>query len=117
MKRFIIQKEQAGTGLQNMNHSSSPHKLESSSHPERERIPLDGRLLSGDPYAIEGLRDMLSAKSILFKRALEELKEEIYTTLKNYPYKDIKDLIDEGLKSRNQYIKEESLRLKKAAII
>ncbi|MEW6001183.1 MAG: HEAT repeat domain-containing protein [Nitrospirota bacterium] len=67
-----------------------------------------------DPRALDILRDILSERSILFRKALEELKEEIYSTLKNYPYRDIQDLIEAGLKSKNQYIREESLRLKKA---
>ncbi|MBM4135331.1 MAG: HEAT repeat domain-containing protein [Nitrospira sp.] len=69
----------------------------------------------GDPRAIEVLRDLISEKRIIFKGAIEELKEEIYRTLKNYPYVDIKDLIEAGLKSGNERIREESQRLKRLA--
>ena len=39
----------------------------------------------GDTRALEALRDIIGAKSFLFKSALVKLKEEIYGTLKNYP--------------------------------
>jgi HEAT repeat protein len=68
----------------------------------------------GDSRALEPLRELLSGKSILFKGITEKLKEEIYRTLKNYPAQDIKDLIEAGLKSKNEYIREESLRLSRA---
>lgn len=56
---------------------------------------------------------MLSGKSIIFKKALEKLKEEIYKTLKNYSNEDIEDLIMAGLDSKNQYIRAESFQLKR----
>ncbi|MEW6215212.1 MAG: HEAT repeat domain-containing protein, partial [Nitrospirota bacterium] len=79
-----------------------------------DKIPIVKALGQiGDPRALDALRDMLSVKSIIFKGAIERLWEEIYKTLKNYPYKDIKDLIEAGLKSKNEHIREESLRLKR----
>lgn len=48
----------------------------------------------GDPRALEALRDIIGAKSLLFKSALLKLKEEIYSTLKHYPYEKVKDLMD-----------------------
>jgi HEAT repeats/PBS lyase HEAT-like repeat len=65
----------------------------------------------GDPRALEPFRELLSGKSILFKGVTEKLKEEIYRTLKNYPSQDIRDLVEAGLKSKNEYIREEALRL------
>jgi len=47
----------------------------------------------GDPRALEALRDIIGAKSFLFKSALVKLKEEICGTLKNYPYEKVKDLM------------------------
>jgi len=41
-----------------------------------------------DPRAVEALKDMLSARSFLYKRALEKLKEEINKSLKNYSRKN-----------------------------
>jgi HEAT repeat protein len=67
-----------------------------------------------DPAALPALRDVLSEKSILFKGSAERLKEEIYSTLKNYQREDIQDMIDAGLRSKSEYIREESLRLGKA---
>jgi hypothetical protein len=51
-------------------------------------------------------------KSIIYRGAIEKLKEEIYKTLKNYPYSDIKDLVEAGLKSKNEVIKRESMKIK-----
>lgn len=47
----------------------------------------------GDPQALEALREILGAKSLLFKSALGKLKEEIYSTLKNYNSEQVKDLM------------------------
>lgn len=47
----------------------------------------------GDPSALYSLRGILSSRSLLFKGPLRKLKEEIYSTLKNYPSEDVKDLI------------------------
>ena len=65
----------------------------------------------GDPRALDALREIISGKSILFKGVTEKLKEEIYRTLKNYPSGDIRDFVEEGAKSKNDYIRSESLRL------
>jgi HEAT repeat protein len=67
-----------------------------------------------DPAALPVLREVLSEKSILFKGSVERLKEEIYSTLKNYQREDIQDMISAGLKSKSEYIRQESLRLGKA---
>lgn len=80
-----------------------------------EKIPIIKALGEiGDPRALEPLRELLLGKSILFKGVAEKMKEEIYRTLKNYPAPDIKDLIEAGLKSKNEVIREESVRLSKA---
>jgi hypothetical protein len=65
----------------------------------------------GDTSALEVLRDLVTGRSILFKGVTEKLKEEIYGTLKNYPLEDVRDLIEAGMRSKNTYIREESLRL------
>jgi HEAT repeat protein len=67
----------------------------------------------GNPSAIESLKEIVSTRSIILKAPLDRLKEEIYKTLKNYPYEYIKDLIEKGMKSKNETIRNESLRLKK----
>jgi hypothetical protein len=72
-------------------------------------IPALGNI--GDPGCLEAFRKTLSAKSLFFKKDREKMKEEIYKTLKNFSYKDIEDMVQLGLKSKNRYIKEESLRL------
>ena len=68
----------------------------------------------GDLRSLDAFREILFRKTFfLFKGGLENLKVEIYKTLKNYPYKDIEDIVQKGLKSRNEYIKNESFRLTK----
>lgn len=67
----------------------------------------------GDPGALDTLRDILSSKSLLFKGTLEKLKEEVYMTLKNFPYEDIKDMMEAGLKSKNEQIRGESIKLRR----
>jgi hypothetical protein len=67
----------------------------------------------GDPQAVDALRVLVSSKSILFKSTTDRMKEEIYKTLKNYPYESVKDLVDVGLASKNELIREESSRLQR----
>ena len=68
----------------------------------------------GDLRSLDVFREIIFRKTFfLFKGEVENLKVEIYKTLWNYPYKDIEDIIQKGLKSRNEYIKNESLRLTK----
>ena len=79
-----------------------------------EKIPIIRALGQiGDPGALDALRDVLSSKSFLFKGALEKLKEEVYMALRSYPYEDIMDLIEAGLKSRNEQIRGESRKIRR----
>lgn len=70
----------------------------------------------GDPRAIDALRILVSRKSIFFKKITDQLKEEIYRTLKNYPYELVEDLVEAGIESKNEVIRDESLRLRKENI-
>lgn len=80
----------------------------------REKIPVVRALGEiGDARVLDALRDILSSKSILFKGILEELKVEIYKTLGKYPYETVRDLIEDGIKSGNETIRGESLRLRR----
>jgi hypothetical protein len=66
----------------------------------------------GDVRSLDTLREILFRKKFfLFKGGKEDLQVEIYKTLKNYPYEYIEDILQKGLKSGNEYIKNESLRL------
>lgn len=65
----------------------------------------------GDPQAIDALRELISIKSLFFGEVVERIKEEIYKTLKNYPYESIKDLVEKGINSKNNIIREESINL------
>jgi HEAT repeat protein len=79
-----------------------------------EKIPIIRALGQiGDPGALNALRDVLSSKSFLFKGAVEKLKEEVYMALRSYPYEDIKDLIEAGLRSRNEQIRGESRKIRR----
>lgn len=66
-----------------------------------------------DPRALDAFRALLSRKSIFFRKMTDQLKEEIYKTLKNYPYELIKDLVEAGVASKNEVIREQSLLLRK----
>ena len=78
-----------------------------------EKIPIVRALGQiGDPAALVALRDILSTKSLLFKGAVEKLREEIYAILKNFPPEDVRDLVEEGMKSRNEQIKRAALQMK-----
>ena len=65
----------------------------------------------GDPDSLKTLKDVLSGRSILFKGSLDRLKEEIYRSLKNYPFESVREFIETGLKSRNDIIRAEASRL------
>jgi hypothetical protein len=66
-----------------------------------------------EPQALDVLRSLVSNKSIFFRKMMDQLKEEIYKTLKNYPYELVKDLVEAGVEYKNEVIREESLRLRK----
>lgn len=79
-----------------------------------EKIPVVRALGEiGDPRALEGLREILSVKSLLFRGVLEDLKTEIYKTLRKYPYDSVRDLVEEGMKSRVDAIREEAARIRR----
>jgi len=67
----------------------------------------------GDQNCLGLFRDILSAKSLFFKKDVQRMKEEVYKALKNFPYEEIKAIALKGAQSRNKFISEESLRLRK----
>ena len=60
----------------------------------------------GDKRALSYLNDICKSKSMLYKGSLEKLKVSIYKSLAKYPLSDIKPLVDEGLRSKNEEIIE-----------
>jgi hypothetical protein len=79
-----------------------------------DKIPIVKALGEiADPQALDVLREFASSKSIFLKKMLDQLKEEIYKTLKNYPYELVKDLVEAGIESKNDVIKRESLHLRR----
>jgi HEAT repeat protein len=67
----------------------------------------------GDARAIEPLKKLYRSKSIFFRDARNDLRLEIFKTLKGYPANAIKPLLDLGLKSKNKEIRSLSQRLLK----
>jgi HEAT repeat protein len=49
---------------------------------------------TGDPDALEMLKEVLSSNTRLFKGSFEKLKKEIYGIVKNYSTREAKDLLD-----------------------
>jgi len=92
---ILTKQERSGTDLQN-------------------KIPVVRALGDiGDPRALDAFRLIISSNSLLFRKIIEQLKEEVYKTLNKFNYESVKDLVEAGLKSRNAFIREESLRLHK----
>jgi len=88
-------------------------KREVSSADFYAKIPLVRALGQiGDPDALEALRDILVARSFLFRGAVEKLKEEIYSSLRNYPHEKLTELVELGMKSKNDSIRKAALRLR-----
>ena len=82
-----------------------------------DKIPVVSALGDiGDPRSVDALRGILAKRSILFKGVADRLKEAIYKTLSSYPYESVRDLVEAGLKSKNERIQAESLRLHKANV-
>jgi hypothetical protein len=47
----------------------------------------------GDPRALPVLKNLLSSKSLLFKGALQKLKDEIRSTLEHYPDIEVRQIM------------------------
>ena len=47
----------------------------------------------GGSQALDAMRGLLGAKSLLFKSRLQKLKEEIYLSLENCPAEDVRDIL------------------------
>jgi HEAT repeat protein len=65
----------------------------------------------GDLRAVESLERLYSAKSLLFRGAMEEIRVEIFRNLQNYPPPSVRPLVEKGLKSGNKEIKAISQEL------
>jgi hypothetical protein len=65
----------------------------------------------GDPRCLDLFREILSARGFFLRKDLQKTKEEVYKTLRNFPYRDIQDIVSAGLRSRNKLISDASLRL------
>jgi len=80
-----------------------------------ERIPVVKALGDiADERAVPTLREMAAARSLLFRGALERLREEIFLTLKRFPFAAVRGLVEEGARSHNDRVREECRRLLEA---
>lgn len=69
----------------------------------------------GDPKAIESLSRLYQSRSLLYRGLREELKVEIFKSLKNYPLAATRQLLELGLESKNKEVRaiaEEILKAK-----
>ncbi len=64
----------------------------------------------GDRGAAGSLLKVIRARTLFYKGYLEELKLEIFKNLDNYPYDSIKPLLELGIMSKNQEIRNISER-------
>jgi len=65
----------------------------------------------GDKAAVEPLLKIYNTKAFLYKGNLEDLKVEIFKTLANYPSDSVQKLLELGLSSKNEKIREISKKL------
>lgn len=78
------------------------------------KIPVINALAQiGDPQAIEPLKRLYKSKGLLFSSVRNELKLEIFRSLKQYPAYAIKPLLELGIHSKNAEIRAISTRLLK----
>jgi hypothetical protein len=54
----------------------------------------------GDPAALRVFRKIYDSNALLNRPELEKLKIDIFRSLHNYPFQEIKPLLEKGLKSR-----------------
>ncbi len=60
----------------------------------KDKIPVVRALgMIGDHRALDPLGEIMGSKSILFKKAFNSLKAEIFATLSNYSQNEIKDIV------------------------
>ncbi|MBM4128905.1 MAG: HEAT repeat domain-containing protein [Nitrospira sp.] len=70
------------------------------------KIPVIRALAQiGDSRAVEALEKLYTSKGLLFRGSLNELKLELFRTIKGYPIDAIRPLLELGLKSRNKEIR------------
>jgi len=67
----------------------------------------------GDPQAIEPLKQLYKSKGLFFISARNELKLEIFKSLKYYPVYAIKPLLELGIQSKDREIRSISMSLLK----
>lgn len=68
----------------------------------------------GEPSALKILYKICDSNSLLYKSELEKLKIEIFKNLQNYPFQDVKPLLELGLKSKIKDIQLISEKLQKS---
>lgn len=69
----------------------------------------------GDPVALQLLNNIYHSQTLMYRTELENLKIEIFKSLHNYPFQDVKQLLERGLKSKIREIASLSEKLLKSS--
>lgn len=77
-----------------------------------ERIPVVRALGEiADERALPALRELAGARSIFFRGALERVRDEVFLSLRRFPVAAVRDLLEEGTRSRTERVQAECRRL------
>jgi hypothetical protein len=77
-----------------------------------ERIPVVRALGEiADERALPALRQLAGARSLFFRGALERVRDEVYLSLRRFPVAAVRDLLEEGARSRTERVRAECRRL------
>jgi hypothetical protein len=80
-----------------------------------ERIPVVKALGDiADERALPALRELTAARSLLFRGELERVRDEVFLTLKRFPFAAVRDLVEKGSRSGSERVREECRRLLEA---
>jgi HEAT repeat protein len=79
------------------------------------RVPIVKALGDiADERALPALRELVGARSLLFRGALERVRDEVFLSLKRFPRDAVRDLLEEGARSHSERVRTECLRLLEA---
>jgi HEAT repeat protein len=80
-----------------------------------ERIPVVRALGEiADERALPALRELVHARSLFFRGALERLRDEGFLSLRRFPVATVRDLLEEGTHAGTERVRAECRRLLEA---
>jgi hypothetical protein len=80
-----------------------------------ERIPIVKALGEiGDERALPALRELAGSRSLLSRGALERVRDEVFLSLRRYPFTAARDLVEEGARSHAPRVSAECRRILEA---